>query len=508
MSFHLPILPILIPLIGGLLMLLPPFIGVERYRHRRVATLLLTLLQVACGIWLMVTVSQHGALMYAVGDWQPPFGIILYADLLSSMLIALTSFLGLGITLYSFAGTDREGKYYHPLIQFQLLGISGAFLTNDLFNLFVFFEVLLIASYALMVHGGGKQKTLANVHYVILNLIGSSLFLIALGTLYAATGTLNIADMSQRMAELGPSQKVIAQVGGSLLLVVFGLKAAMLPLHFWLPQTYEAASAPVAALFAIMTKVGVYCIFRVFTVIFGDTAGDLAGMAEPWIWVLAILTVTAGSIGALASPNLRTLNSNLIIVSVGTLLIAFALRTPEATAAGLFYLIHSTVISATLFLVADMVGQQRGKALDRFVLARKVKQQTAFGILFFIAALAVAGLPPFSGFLGKLMVLQAATGAAEKLWVWTFVLISSLVTIVALSRAGTTLFWRYPENSDPSDSKSASIWQLSGAVLLLVASPAMVVFGGYVIQYTTDAAAQLHNVPYLLEAMNLREGAQ
>lgn len=507
MSFHLPILPILIPLVGGLLMLLPPFIGVERYRYRRAATLFLTLLQVACSIWLMVTVSQHGAMMYAVGDWQPPFGIILYADLLSAMLIALTSFLGLGVTLYSFAGTDREGKYYHPLIQFQLLGISGAFLTNDLFNLFVFFEVLLIASYALMVHGGGKQKTLANVHYVILNLVGSSLFLIALGTLYATTGTLNIADMSLRIAELDPSQKVIAQVGGALLLVVFGLKAAMLPLHFWLPQTYESASAPVAALFAIMTKVGVYGIFRVFTVIFGDNAGDLAGMAEPWIWVLAILTIAAGSVGALASPNLRMLNSNLIIVSVGTLLIAFALRTPEATAAGLYYLVHSTLISGALFLIADMVGQQRGKALDRFVKARKVKQQAAFGILFFIAALGVAGLPPFSGFLGKLMVLQSATGAAEKLWVWVFVLLSSLITIVALSRAGTTLFWRYPENSDPSDSESASKWQLSGAILLLIASPAMVIFGAQVIQYTNAAAEQLHNVPYLIETMNLGESA-
>ena len=508
MSFHLPILPILIPLLGGLLMLLPPFIGVERYQYRRVATLVLTLMQVACGIWLMATVSQNGALMYAVGNWQPPFGIILYADLLSSMLITLTSFLGLGITLYSFAGTDREGKYYHPLIQFQLLGISGAFLTNDLFNLFVFFEVLLIASYALMVHGGGKQKTQANVHYVILNLIGSSLFLIALGTLYATTGTLNMADMSLRIVELEPSQAVIAQVGGSLLLIVFGLKAAMLPLHFWLPQTYEAAIAPVAALFAIMTKVGVYCIFRVFTVIFGDTAGDLAGMAEPWVWVFAILTVAAGSVGALASPNLRMLNSNLIIVSVGTLLIAFALRTPEATAAGLYYLVHSTLISASLFLIADMIGEQRGKALDRFVKARKVKQQAAFGILFFVAALGVAGLPPFSGFLGKLMILQSATGAAEKLWVWGFILLSSLVTIVALSRAGTTLFWRYPENSDPSDSKDASKWQVSAAALLLLASPAMVVLGGYVVEYTTAAAEQLHNVPYLIETLNLREGGQ
>ncbi|TRY29075.1 monovalent cation/H+ antiporter subunit D [Aliiglaciecola sp. M165] len=505
MIAHLPILPLLIPMLGGLLMLLPPFNGNEKYQYRRVASLTLMLIQVACAIWLIQTVTQNGPLMYAVGDWQPPFGIILYADQLSAMLIALTSFLGLGVTLYSFAGTDREGKYYQPLIQFQLLGIYGAFLTNDLFNLFVFFEVLLIASYTLLIHGPGKQKTAANVHYVILNLIGSSLFLIALGTLYGTTGTLNITDMSQRITTLPEDQAIIAQAGGSLLLVVFGLKAAMLPLHFWLPRTYAAASAPVAALFAIMTKVGVYCIFRVYTVIFGEQAGDLANMVEPWVWPLAILSIAIGTIGALASPNLRTLAGNLVVVSIGTLLIAFALRTPEATAAGLLYLVHSTLITGALFLIADMIGKQRGKAFDRFVVARKIKQQSVLGILFFVAALSVAGLPPFSGFLGKLMVLQAAVVPAERVWVWSLILLSSLMTIIALSRAGTTLFWRYAPNSDPDETTNISNWQLSGTILLLVASPAIVIFGDGMVHYTNEAAMQLHDVNSVVEIMNLEE---
>ena len=503
MIAHLPILPILIPLLGGLMMLLPPFIGAEKYQYRRVATFVLTLLQVACSVWLILAVTGGGPLVYAVGDWQPPFGIILYADHLSAMLVALTSFLGLGATLYSFAGTDREGKYFHPLMQFQLLGINGAFLTNDLFNLFVFFEVLLIASYTLLIHGGGKQKTAANVHYVILNLIGSSLFLIALGTLYGTTGTLNITHMSERIAELSEGPAIIAQVGGCLLLVVFGLKAAMLPLHFWLPRTYEAASAPVAALFAIMTKVGVYCVFRVYTVIFGDQAGILANMVVPWIWPLAILSVVVGSIGALASPNLRTLAGNLVIVSVGTLFIAFALRTPEATAAGLLYLVHSTLITGALFLIADMLGQQRGKAFDRFVVAGKIKQQSLLGILFFVAALAVAGLPPFSGFLGKLVILQSVVGGTEKIWVWSIVLVSSLVTIIALSRAGTTLFWRSTPSRNTADLPNVSKWQLSGAVLLLAASPVIVIFGASIIQYANDAATQLHDVQYVIDLMKV-----
>lgn len=508
MTFHLPILPILIPLVGGLLMLLPPFAGVEKYQYRRVAALCLMLAQLACAIFLMTKVVTDGAIMYAVGDWQPPFGIILYADQLSAMLVALTAFLGLGITVYSFAGNDRTGRYFHPLVQFQLLGIYGAFLTNDLFNLFVFFEVLLIASYTLLIHGGDKQKTAANVHYVILNLIGSSLFLFALGTLYGITGTLNIADMAQRVANLSAGNQLIAQAGGSLLLIVFGLKSAMLPLHFWLPRTYAAASAPVAALFAIMTKVGIYCIFRVYTVIFGEQAGELANMIQPWVWPLAVLTIVAGTLGALASANLRTLAANLVIVSVGTLLVAFSLRTPEATAAGFLYLIHSTLIAAALFLIADMLGKQRGKALDYFVVARKIKQQALLGGLFLVAAMAIAGLPPFSGFLSKLVILQSATSADEIVWVWSVILLSSLATIIALSRAGTTLFWRYTPSHNSSTSEGVSKWQLCGVFLLLGASPMLSLFGASIIEYTNNAAAQLHDVQYLFEVMKLGEYAR
>lgn len=512
MTLHLAILPILIPMLGGLMLLLPPFTGVTRYNHRRAAALALTAAQLACSVFLVWFVMQNGAIMYAVGDWQPPFGIILYADLLSAMLVALTSFLGLAVTIYACDGEDRKGKYFHPLVQFQLLGIYGAFLTNDLFNLFVFFEVLLIASYTLLIHGGGKHRTAATVHYVILNLIGSSLFLFALGTLYGVTGTLNIADMALRIPELSESEQFIAQAGGSLMLIVFGLKSAMLPLHFWLPQTYAAASAPVAALFAIMTKVGVYCIFRVYTVIYGEQAGELANMVQPWIWPLAILSIVLGTIGALASPNLRTLAGNLVIVSVGTLLIAFALRTPEATAAGFYYLIHSTLISAALFLIADMLGQQRGRALDYFVVARKVKQQALLGLLFMIAAMVVAGLPPFSGFLGKLLILQSATTGQERVWVWSIVLLSSLMTIIALSRAGTTLFFRSMPTTDASnnagDAENVSKWQLTGALLLLIASPVLALFGASVIDYTNEAAQQLHNIPYLIDVMNLDGGIE
>lgn len=490
MTAHLPILPILIPLIGALLLLLPPLCGNQT--RQRLASLLVTALTVLVAAVLLNTQAE-GLRLYVLGDWQPPFGIVLVADRLSSLLVLLSSVLGLAAVLYACAGEDRTGSYFHPLILFQVMGINGAFLTGDIFNLFVFFEVLLIASYALLIHGGGKQKTQASFHYVALNLVGSSLFLFALGILYGTTGTLNIADMSLKMASLSGGEQTLARAGGLLLLAVFGLKSAMLPLHFWLTRTYASASAPVAALFAIMTKVGIYSILRVHTVIFGASAGDLAFMAQPWLWPLALLTLAIGSIGALASPNLRELTASLVILSVGTLLVAVALQSPEATAAGLYYLVHSTLVCAALFLIADLIGQQRGKAGDRFVVSRRVRQPALLEVMFFIAAMTVAGIPPFSGFVGKVLVLQAAQGIAEMLWVWPVLLISSLIAIIALSRAGTTLFWR--RSTDKSQGEAASPWHVTAITLLLAAAPLLVILGGPVTEYTQAAADQLHAVP-------------
>ncbi|GAA0787921.1 monovalent cation/H+ antiporter subunit D [Marinobacterium sediminicola] len=497
MSEHLTILPILLPLIGGLLLLLPPL--ATTLERQRLGALVVAALTLLSAVLLLQQSQTEGIQLYVLGNWQPPYGIVLVADRLSTLLVMLTSLLGLASLLYACAGDDRTGAYFHPLVLLQVMGINGAFLTGDIFNLFVFFEVLLIASYALLIHGGGKQKTQAGFHYVALNLLGSSLFLFALGILYGTLGTLNIADMSTKVAALSEGEKVLAKAGGLLLLAVFGLKAAMLPLHFWLTRTYASASAPVAALFAIMTKVGIYSIYRVHTVIFGANAGDLAFMAQPWIWPLALLTLLAGSIGALASPNLRELTANLVIVSVGTLLISVALMNQQATAAGLYYLVHSTLVCAALFMIADLISHQRGKAGDRFVMSRKVRQPFLLGIMFFVAALTVAGIPPFSGFVGKVMLLQAAQSGTEMFWAWPGILLSSLIAIIALSRGGTTLFWR--RSSDKSQSEPASRWHIAAVALLLLGAPLMVVLGGPITDYTAAAAEQLHQVPESLHLL-------
>lgn len=494
---HLPILPILLPMLAGVFMLLPP-LSYSIGRHRFFAVPLMVVL-VAISALLLITSHQQGTQLYILGGWQPPFGITLVADRLSTMMVLLTSILGLGAQLYACAGDDNDGMYFHPLFMFQIMGVNGAFLTGDIFNLFVFFEILLIASYALLIHGGGKQKTKAAVHYVILNLVGSSIFLFALGILYGTIGSLNIADMAGKVRLLAEHDQALAKAGGLLLLAVFGLKAALLPLHFWLPRTYAAASAPVAALFAIMTKVGIYSIFRVHTVIFGEEAGALASIATPWLWPLALLTLVIGAIGVLASPNLRLTVANLVIISVGTLLLAIAMQRESATSAALYYMIHTTLVSGALFLLADMISKQRGKAEDRYVIARKMKHGKFISVAFFIAALTVVGMPPLSGFVGKTLLLQAAQGMAEISWVWPTVLIAGLASLIAISRAGTTIFWRYTGESTVNE--PIPPLKLIAVTLLLTASPLLVVFGGPITNYTNLAAEQLHDTTQSVDAL-------
>lgn len=484
---HLPVLPLLIPLLTGVLLLLPPLS--DSLPRQRWMGALSALLQLAVAITLLREVHTQGTLVYAVGEWQPPFGIVLVADRLAALLVLLTAFLLLCVQLFSCADEDQKGRFLHPLLMFQALGIQGAFITGDLFNLFVFFEILLIASYALLIHGGGAQKTLANVHYVALNLAGSALFLFALGIMYGTFGTLNMADMQQRAARIEADDLYLAKAGAMLLLVVFGLKSAMTPLHFWLPRAYAAAPAPVAALFAIMTKVGVYSLWRVHGTIFGADAGALANVAQPWLWPLAWLTLVVGIIATLASQTLRALTANLVIVSVGSLLLMVALDSREATAGGLYYLVHSTLATALMFLLAGLIIRQRGKAEDRFVQARPVSQPILLGTLFFLAALALIGMPPVSGFIGKALMLKAALVGERALIIWPPILVGSLAALIMLSRTGGTLFWRIRgENSDPirvHPSQQVAVW------LLVITLPLMVVFAGTITGYAGLAAEDL-----------------
>ncbi|MBB4862757.1 multicomponent K+:H+ antiporter subunit D [Pseudomonas nitritireducens] len=496
---HWLILPVLLPLFAGCALLL------AGERLQRGLSLFATLALLPISAVLLQQADTGVVQFYALGNWQPPFGIILVLDRLSALLIAATALLASLSLIYAVRGDDQRGKRFHALFQFQLLGLNGAFLTGDLFNLFVFFEILLIASYALLLHGGGAGRVRAGVHYVVLNLVGSAFFLIAVGTLYGITGTLNMAHMAERVAQLSAEQAPLVRAAALLLLVVFGLKAALLPLYFWLPRAYAEASAPVAALFSIMTKVGIYSILRVYTLIFGEQAGELANLAQAWLWPLALAGIVAGALGALAATTLQGLLSYLVVVSAGTLLAAIALGTPEALSAALYYMLHSIWVAGGLFLLADLIARQRGEKGGRLVQGPALLQPHLLGGAFFFGAIAVAGLPPLSGFLGKLMLLRSVSGGSEAIALWSVVLVSGLVTIVALSRAGSTLFWR--TGLSVLGSANREPVKMLACFGLLASAPLMVVAARPLITYAQATAVQLLNADLYRQAILLGGGA-
>lgn len=485
-SAHLVILPIILPMLAALLQLLPW--GAQPQRYRRAIGILASMLAVLLSIQLLIAVDQ-GPLVYALGNWQAPFGIVLVADKLSALMILLTNLLALPVLIYSCYGEDNLGSHFQALFQFQLLGIIGAFLTGDLFNLFVFFEVLLISSYALLMHGGGKLKLRATLHYVLLNLAGSAVFLISLGVLYGITGTLNMADMANKVALLTGDDATIARAGGMLLLVVFGLKAALLPLYFWLPQAYATTTGAVAALFAIMTKVGVYSIIRVFTLIFGVDAGAASLLGYDWLWWLGLATLGIGAIGVLGSRDLRAVIAYLVVISIGTMLTTFSMNSERAISAVMFYMLHSTLITGALFLLTDVVAEQRGKTASRIVKGRKMAQHGALGMMFFIAAIAVIGMPPFSGFIGKLFILEAARTGAQVALLWPLVLGSTFLMMIALSRAGSRMFW-HTLDGKPGEVRHPT-GQLTAITLLLATIVGLTIFANPVSSYTQAIANDL-----------------
>ena len=316
----------------------------------------------------------------------------------------------------------------------------GAFLTGDLFNLFVFFEVLLIASYGLMIHSGGTVRLRAGTQYVLYNLLGSTLFLFALGALYAETGTLNMADLAGRVALIDPEATVGIRVAAVLLLMVFAIKAAVVPLHFWLPSSYAEAPAPVAALFAIMTKVGAYAIVRVYTLIFPPDLPATAGLHGWWLLPAALASLAIGMLGVLAARSLDRLVAFAVIGSMGMVMVSISFFTPAGMAAALYYIVHSTLAAGALFLICDLVRAGRP---DLALAARPSVAGAPFtSALFFVAAIAMVGLPPLSGFVGKLLIMDAAFGTPGTAWIWAVILGASLVSLVGFARAGSVLFWK------------------------------------------------------------------
>lgn len=494
---HWLIAPIVLPA------LMAPFIVLAARYHigiQRVFSITGVLALIAIALGLTLHTADGTVMLYQLGDWAAPFGIVLVGDRLSTMMVLLTVVLALFVLIYAVSsGWDDRGRHFHALFQFQLMGILGAFLTGDLFNLFVFFEVLLIASYGLMIHSGGTKRLRAGVQYVLFNLIGSTLFLFALGAIYAETGTLNMADLANRVQLIGVEETVGIRVAAVLLILVFAIKAALVPLHFWLPSSYAEAPAPVAALFAIMTKVGAYAIIRVYTLVFPPELEVTAGLHDVWLLPAALLSLAIGMTGVLAAKKLDRLVAFSIIGSMGMILVSIALFSADGIAAALYYIVHSTLAGAALFLVADLA--RAGRANLELTAQPPIVGATLTAGLFFVSAIAMTGLPPFSGFIGKLLVLDAAFETQSMVWIWAIILATSLISVVGFARAGSTVFWKArsveatEEFSDTAQPATMAYVAVGGLIALLAAHT---IFAGQAHSYTRATAAQLFSPePYI-----------
>ena len=523
--------------------LLPAFLGPLMILWMRHDLLLQRAFGLAGGVMILAIALRLGQMagtgdvhVYRLGNWAAPFGIVLVLDRLAALMLVLTAVLALVVQLYAIgSGWDRKGWHFHALWMFQLMGLNGAFLTGDAFNLFVFFEVLLIASYGLMIHGGGPMRLRAGVQYMSYNLAGSALFLAALGALYAVTGTLNMADMALRVAQLPPAETALLRTGAVLLMLVFAIKAALFPLHFWLPSTYANAPGPVAALFAIMSKVGVYAMIRFFTMVFPqDTVVET--LAADILLPAALITLAVGQIGVLGTRNISRLAGFAAIASIGTLMIAVSTFDARGLTAGMYYMIHSTLAGASLFLIVDMIAARRGG--DVWLRQRpSIRNHEWVSALFFVTAIAIVGLPPLSGFLGKLLILDATAAHAWMPLIWTVILVGSVIALLGFVRAGSMLFWKAheldPEPGNDSDEgrrprpgpiptklesdepiqdvdDSAAPWlsfvALSG---LLLGLALLALFAGPLTDHLQATAQQLTSPAQYLDAvLNRQEGAR
>ncbi|EOQ61968.1 hypothetical protein F935_02740 [Acinetobacter calcoaceticus ANC 3811] len=451
---HAPIFSILIPAFTAFILLLlgNPGAGALkddwRQPWRRGISLVSAIAGLITAIVYLSFASTGQITTYQLSEWSAPFGIVLVLDRLSAFMLVLTYALVVPVLWYASDNWDTRGRYFHAMVHFLLMGICGAFLTGDLFNLFVFFEILLMASYVLLLHGQGKPRFQLGVHYIIINLLASALFLIGLGMIYGSVGSLNMADVSRLIPTLEADQHKLAVAGALLLFVVFGIKAAMLPVGFWLPKTYAVASTPVAAIFTIMTKVGIYSILRVNGTVFDDALSQ--EILKSWLLPIGLITSLYGVIAAIGADRLRRFVGFMVLSSIGTLLTAIAMSNTQAWSGALYYLVHSTLIGAAFYLFCGWITSQRGDFKDHLKVAPRIKQEKAAMLTYFLIAMMLAGLPPFSGFLGKVFILQATVEASYQGWIIGVVLVVSLLSIIALTRVGFILFWRAtPPEEDP-----------------------------------------------------------
>ena len=543
---HLMLVPVLVPLLAAALMLM---LREEKQRLKMALNVLACCISLLASVALLSYTDQHEAVLgtdvYLAGNWQAPFGIVLALDRLSALMLVLTSSIGLASLLFAAARWHRAGVHFHPLFQLQLMGLGGAFLTADLFNLFVFFEIMLAASYGLLLHGSGRARVQAGLHFIGINLAASSLFLVGASMLYGITGTLNMADLAQSVTELAPSDRSLLHAAASILAVAFLIKAAVWPLNFWLVPAYDAATAPVGALFALMTKVGVYALLRLWTLLFSDGAGVSAHFGGWWLVGGGMVTMVVAAIGMLGSQRLGQLAGYAAVLSSGSLVAAMGFGQSRLTAGLLYYLPSSTLAISALFLLTDLMDRWRNDGASSapfetkddapFLNAqlipaknlmnidddeaesagRVIPAAVAFlGLAFIACTLVITGLPPLSGFVGKFAMLSAlldplGLGASESVapsatsWaLFTVLIATGLVALLAMTRIGIRHFWAAHDRAAP---KLRVLEGLPIAGLLLL-GVALTVQAEPVMRYMQSAAAALHapHQAYIESVMSAR----
>jgi len=526
---HLIAAPILLPLLTAAIMLM---LG-EKHRPLKAkinlfSSVLGLFISVMLLQWTQATGVPGSIGVYLPGNWQAPFGIVLVVDRLSALMLVLTGVIGVSALLFAMARWDGAGSSFHALFQIQLMGLYGAFLTADLFNLFVFFEVLLAASYGLLLHGSGRARVSSGLHYISINLLASSLFLIGAALIYGVTGTLNMADLAMKIPLVPEADRGLLHAGAGILAVAFLAKAGMWPLNFWLVPAYSSASAPVAAMFAIMTKVGVYTLLRLWTLLFSGQAGASAFFGGDWLIYGGMATMACAGLAIIAAQRLERMASLSILVSAGILLSAIGFAQPNLIGAALFYLVSSTLALSALFMLAELIERSRsaneipledesellprpqeslqppkGINLDdeqKAVVGQVIPWTMAFlGLSFIACALLIIGMPPLSGFIGKLSLIGAllnplglGTAAPLSPGAWgllALLILTGLASLMAFSRLGIQRFWTPEERPSPLLRKL----ECAPIFLLLGLSIALTFKAEPLLRYTQATADALNN---------------
>ncbi|WP_413789001.1 Na+/H+ antiporter subunit D [Psychrobacillus mangrovi] len=457
----------------------------KKVKAQRITVMIGLLLALASAIVLLIKVKTDGVQTVTLGSWAPPFGITMVSDMISVLLVLSSLLIAIFVVWYSYTsiGEDREKAFYYPAIMFMLTGVNGAFTTGDIFNMFVFFEVLLMSSYVLIVLGGEKVQLRESIKYILVNIVSSSLFVITVGYLYSVVGTLNMADISIKLEEIG--QSGIVTVIAVLFLIVFGIKGAIFPLFFWLPGSYSAPPVPVLALFgALLTKVGVYAIMRTYSLFFTTDVG----FTHELLMVISIITIVAGCIGALAYFDVKQIIIYNIVIAVGVILFGASIMNDSGMLGSIFYLIHDILIKGALFLLIGIVIKITGTS-DLRKMGGLMRRYPVLGWSYLVAAFGLAGIPPLSGFVGKLLVIQ---GGFEEGHIWqsVFILASSLIVLLSAIRIFIYAFWG-AEKVVHTISPKTYRHLLAPAVTLVALTVLYGVGSEYLVPFMSDAATVL-----------------